>query len=522
MTTVYCLVILCCLQAVRGDVSTEQPQVNTSRTDESQINVQLKPPANLTAMVVSSTNIFIEWDPPAVYPVHEVDVNVTEGYSRDVLYWNTSHIVNETVTATLEPPTGDVSTATVEVSTPVNVSSNTDQAAGSKLLVYKPKCLSHKAFESIDKMEHLVNTVNNIVNFVNKKLDSNSSDTPADLIHVPFEQGCVEKYVVSYVKKEDGAEVKTVDVPANQTEYNLTKLETGATYSIFVSAHFTSGHVLNSSTIEETTPTNISNTKCRCSLLGSVPNSSCDFASGRKCKCTRQYTGYLCELCRPGYYRSAPYFPCNRCPCSSMATNSPTCYYREGYLVCNACKPHYTGHLCQSCINGYYRYHGQCVPCHCNGNNDPAAHRVCDPYTGACTHCAYNTTGFNCEKCLPGFVRNKTQDRHCILYHESAGAKEAGPSKGLIAAICIAVILALCAVVGFAVYRRWKIFPPRKPFWTVELKEDHDGVNFSAVPGHEYQQHNPADVQDLEFYEKHRGKSSGKSVSSYSQLREDI
>ncbi|XP_071097540.1 uncharacterized protein [Haliotis cracherodii] len=522
MTTIYCLVILCCVQVIQGDDSTAIPEAKTNETGVSQINVRLKPPANLTAMYVSSTNIFIEWDAPDVYPLHEVDDNVTTEYSRDVSYWNKTHIVNETVTATLEPPTGNVSTVQVEVPTPVNASSKGDKPGGSKLLAYKPKCLSQEAFKSIDTMEHMVKTVNDIVNYVNNKMDSNSSDSRDLMVHVPFDQGCVEKYVVNYVKKEDGQVVMTLDVAANQTEYNITNLEHGTTYSIFISAHFTSGDVLNSTSIEETTPTNISNTKCRCSLFGSVRNSSCDYASGRMCQCNPQYTGSFCEICRPGYYRSAPYFPCNRCPCSPLATNSPTCYYREGYLVCNACKPHYTGHLCQSCINGYYRYHGQCVPCHCNGNNNPAANRVCDPYTGACTHCAYNTTGFNCEKCLPGFVRNKTQDRHCILYHESASARAAGPSKALIAGICIAVILALCAVVGFAVYRRWKIFPPRKPFWTVELKEDHDGVNFSAVPGHEYQQHNPADVQDLEFYEKHRGKSSGKSVSSYSQLREDI
>ena len=91
----------------------------------------------------------------------------------------------------------------------------------------------------------------------------------------------------------------------------------------------------------------------------------------------------------------------------------------------------------------------------------------------------------------------------------------------MIAGICIAVILTLSGLVGFAVYRRWKIFPPKKPFWTVELKEDRDSVNFSALPEHDFQ-NDPTGVDDLTFYDGHGGKSSSKGVSQYSPLKEDI
>ena len=57
-------------------------------------------------------------------------------------------------------------------------------------------------------------------------------------------------------------------------------------------------------------------------------------------------------------------------------------------------------------------------------------------------------------------------------------------------------------------------YPSHRPFWTIELKEDHEGVNFSSVPDDD----NDRYLDDVRFFEK---ESKSKS-QPYQKLQEDI
>lgn len=91
------------------------------------------------------------------------------------------------------------------------------------------------------------------------------------------------------------------------------------------------------------------------------------------------------------------------------------------------------------------------------------------------------------------------------------------PAAGTIAAIVIGIIVLLCGIVGFIVYKRRHNFPAHKPFWTIEFKEDHEDVNFSAVPEDEYERRQ----DDLRFYEDQE-RTRNKKLPPYSQLREEF
>ena len=60
-------------------------------------------------------------------------------------------------------------------------------------------------------------------------------------------------------------------------------------------------------------------------------------------------------------------------------------------------------------------------------------------------------------------------------------------SQGVIACICVGAILLISFIVGCVVYWRMNKNPPHRPFWTVELKDDHEGVNFNTVPNDDFQ-----------------------------------
>ena len=91
------------------------------------------------------------------------------------------------------------------------------------------------------------------------------------------------------------------------------------------------------------------------------------------------------------------------------------------------------------------------------------------------------------------------------------------PKSGVIAAIVIGTIVLLSGVVGFIVYKRRHNFPAHKPFWTIEFKEDHEDVNFSAVPEDELERQE----EDLRFYEEQE-RIKTKKLPPYSQLKEEF
>ncbi|XP_033730418.1 multiple epidermal growth factor-like domains protein 9, partial [Pecten maximus] len=182
----------------------------------------------------------------------------------------------------------------------------------------------------------------------------------------------------------------------------------------------------------------------------------------------------------------------------------------EEFLYCDRCKQGYAGNLCHKCSPGYFR-HGtsdRCRPCACRGNSDK-----CNPYTGECIDCRHNTTGFSCDKCKKDYQGDPAIFKNCTHKDD---LKPKSPTHTLvIALVCVIVVLVILAIVGIIIYRKWKEHPAAKPFWTVELQDDHEGVNFSTVPEDDLQNH----VEDMNFYEKQKSK---RGKQKYSPLREDL
>uniref|UniRef100_A0A1A8GJ48 Multiple EGF-like-domains 9 n=1 Tax=Nothobranchius korthausae TaxID=1143690 RepID=A0A1A8GJ48_9TELE len=150
-----------------------------------------------------------------------------------------------------------------------------------------------------------------------------------------------------------------------------------------------------------------SNTGCRPCRCNNH-TSSCHPQSGVCLDCEGNTQGSNCEECKPGFYRrpgSALDHACAPCPCSN-STSTGTCRTGgSGSLVCEQCRPPYSGPLCDQCSAGFYRESGVCVPCDCSGNVDPRGlDPLCHPDTGSCLSCINNTTGPRCQLCAPGFI----------------------------------------------------------------------------------------------------------------------
>lgn len=90
------------------------------------------------------------------------------------------------------------------------------------------------------------------------------------------------------------------------------------------------------------------------------------------------------------------------------------------------------------------------------------------------------------------------------------------PPTEVIAGVCVVIILVISIIVGYIVYRKWRNFPARKPFWTVELKEGQEGVSFSSVADEDVY------MEDMDFYEKQGRQQGRKSEQPYSPLRETV
>lgn len=87
--------------------------------------------------------------------------------------------------------------------------------------------------------------------------------------------------------------------------------------------------------------------------------------------------------------------------------------------------------------------------------------------------------------------------------------------SGAIAGICVTVIVVIGLIIGVVIYRRYWRYPTARPFWTVELKDDHEGICFSSVPEDEL----VAITAREEEEERKRGKSGSQP---YTKLRENI
>lgn len=334
---------------------------------------------------------------------------------------------------------------------------------------------------------------------------------------VPFHFAVLGNYIVSY-KKDLDEDWINLSLSQNTTEVSIRNLTAGTVYTIRVGAVYLTHTEVFSPELKVTTlPDSLAPKNCKCHPMGTVGGAkNCSDTTHYEpwCRCRPGYSGLFCELCHSGYYRIHKDLECHKCPCSSTAS-SGHCYFFEGYLHCLGCKEGYVGRMCQHCDNGYYRDHRtsgsvctKCIGCHNVGQG-----LLCEPSTGKCINCHYNTTGHQCDKCLPGFEGDPLKNISCKWIE----THRAGPqmlSSGIVAMIVVVTILFLSAIVGCIIYRKMRNYPHSRPFWTIELKEGHEGVNFSSVPDDDVDRYH----DDVRLMEK---ESKGKA-QPYLRLQEDI
>ena len=308
----------------------------------------------------------------------------------------------------------------------------------------------------------------------------------------------------------------------NETEYHLKGLKAGTTYQISVTAFYTSFTNLKSKDISVTTlqplnDTADANPNCYCDPYGTVDG-------GKKChhiekypklivplcKCRPGHGGLFCEQCQNKFFRTQKNHPCYACPCNKTVSTE-VCDFNEDKLSCLKCKKGYAGKLCERCASGYFRLSSdeRCRKCFCSGKSD-----FCEAKSGFCLYCKDNTTGYSCERCMEDFIGNPRKNQPCI--HKDKIKATSVHSGGIIAGICIGLLLLIGGVIGFILYRRWNKFPNTNKFWTVELRDDHERVNFSALPEDEVQ----ARRMDYDFYQDQGGNRGRDGSQKYSHLHE--
>uniref|UniRef100_A0A671KQZ1 Laminin subunit alpha-5 n=1 Tax=Sinocyclocheilus anshuiensis TaxID=1608454 RepID=A0A671KQZ1_9TELE len=145
-------------------------------------------------------------------------------------------------------------------------------------------------------------------------------------------------------------------------------------------------------------------------------------------ECQHHTTGFNCEHCIPGYYRS-PDHPlespsaCSKCQCESEFTDG-TCEDLTGRCYC---KPNYTGENCDTCAEGYEgfpecyqgyisgeaRPAGEIINCECSAAGTEGNSCRPDPRTNTCV-CKPEFTGEHCDTCTPGHFGLNCQRCQCL------------------------------------------------------------------------------------------------------------
>eukprot|EP00079_Xenopus_tropicalis_P035929 XP_017949700.1 PREDICTED: laminin subunit alpha-2 isoform X3 [Xenopus tropicalis] len=150
----------------------------------------------------------------------------------------------------------------------------------------------------------------------------------------------------------------------------------------------------------------------------------CHDVTGECLDCKHNTYGRYCDYCLPGFYGNPSEGTAEDCkPCSCPLTIdsnnfSPTCHLdKTRGLVCDSCRPGYTGQRCERCAEGYYGQPsepgGSCKPCKCNNNLDLSTPGCCDSQTGACLVCKPGITGQYCNKCAEGYFGDALEARGC-------------------------------------------------------------------------------------------------------------
>lgn len=498
--------------------------------------VMLAPPTNITFFLIESTEAVIAWAPPQVYHTYDVNTSLIDPPVNESSAW-----LNRTNSRTED---GNNSSESINVATPSTdagklITDNVTTQDNASATI--PRRITSVTETICDSLEFFANFT---VDFNRTEQALNSSfpqliqlkdmyletNTTADVdTHkmVPFSQGCVVQYQLFYFpsNQSDNRTVMKVVNATDTPEVHLFNLSAGTNYTVYIVALFVANRTMQSENAFFTTLTQAQPPSCKCEIHGvetsdGVPG-SCNASLTQPCVCKNEYEGQFCERCRPGFYRTAPYFPCHRCPCDSHSASESSCFFREGFLMCHQCQVGYAGTICHNCDYGYYRHRKYCVPCNCNGNHNRTVTDMCNQITGSC-NCMYNASGFNCEQCAVGYEGIAIHYQNCTK--EFFNVFKVLP-QSVIAGLCVGIILFLSFTVGCIIYVRMSKNPPKRPFWTVELKNDHEGVNFNSVPNDEFQIVDPKmNMEDQDFYENQGGAAQSHGVGTggkkYARLNE--
>lgn len=500
-------------------------------------HVELKPPSNLTTVYVGDGDIYFYWTPPQNYPTHKPEnLSVNDEYKinvKDNVHFSDSGTWFEKGSKADQ----DVNWAFKFYSLPVFNSKSLDTEESNAQNSQDLPSETNKTFEEHLK-EHIIQA-----NFTSEQLDKivqhykskKVSELPEwfKKTTVPKEHAGILLYTIIWQEMENGTlgEVWNDTVKPSKLDYHIKGLKALTDYRICVEVVYYSFTTLRSECLEIKTNRNFSLIRtedhkdiCNCYKMGTVNDTpECKvhhFGSLilNMCQCKEEYSGMYCHICRPGYYRLGPNMPCYQCPCDHKKSNGH-CHFREGYLFCDTCHEGYRGNLCQSCAEGYYRPGDStyCTKCNCHGNTN-----LCQDITGECIGCRYNTAGFNCNRCAHGYVNMKKtpHETSCVpaaIASQMQEKDKSSVSSGAIAGICVTVIVVIGLVIGVVIYKRYWRYPTARPFWTVELKDDHEGISFSSVPEDELVAITAREEEALQ--EKRRGKSGSQP---YAKLRENI
>ncbi|XP_012942171.1 uncharacterized protein LOC101847520 [Aplysia californica] len=520
------VLLVCCFSVV--DLAEDNNEASSSRPITGILDYQhvmLGPPGNLTVLYTGETNVVVAWDPPVVYHAH--DINDTEVTVTAL----TGSYVAENVSQTNESAASDPSSESNMGDVTVSPGDSTDSSevtpsaepANRPELVCQPQRFFSNYTVGLDSDPKDAEGYR-VIQFRETEESMEKKKVTLRLYNkiVPYNEGCLTEYEVMWKVKDARSAVKSMKVPPTFRQANITGLEPGMEYWISVKATYLSGDSYETQKkVFINTWLAGENKTCQCDMFGAVLQDCKADHGPQYCKCKTGYTGPFCEVCQPGYYRTAPYYPCHRCPCNEHATRTATCSFREGFLQCDQCETGYRGNICHLCDKNYYRSRGRCVPCFCNGHTPVNATHMCKRIIGECLDCQHNTTGFHCERCLPGYKRFQANNysRSCVLIDSPdvlAGRSSSSVSPGVIGAVIVAVLLLVALVVGALWLRRNRGRRANWKFWTVEMKRDQDDVDFNSV--HNDDAHMD-DIDDLNFYER---VGKGTSSNAYARLHEDF